>query len=557
MKKPSPNDCSTPSKTLSVRLLFLLISLSFSLTTALALRRERLIDAWQPEHYNVSITLNDKLNEIASAQAEIEIKILKRSSLIDLDFGDLITDAVNVNGKPAVFEHRNGKLEIKLAELVNPGTKLTVTVAYHGKPKDGLILTADKDGKPSAVGDNWPDRVHHWIPSFDHPSAKATVTFKITAPVQDIVVANGRLDHVEVQANGNRTWTYTEGVPIPAYCMIIGVGEFVRFEPTGPALTPLSYYVPHSDSPYALKGFAPAAPAVQLFSQTVGPYPYEKLAMIVGATRFGGMENSSAIVFASSLFNPNPNAKLSETFGIPTGTMSVVAHEIAHQWFGDSVTESTWSDLWLSEGFATYFAGLFIQKHDGEEAFQRYMTQAAQTSLAYDKSKHTPIFDTQTENLFSLLNANNYQKGAWVLHMLRSRLGDGPFFRGIRNYYQAHKNATANTEDLRTALEKASGKDLRSFFTRWVYESGHPQYELSSTWDEKRATTTLVLTQLQSGNLFLDPVPITVVTKNGPQDVTIQPTGKTTSKTIKLKAKPTAVEIDPRNTLLKESSVRN
>ena len=273
------------------RSLLFLVTLSFSITTALAIRRERLIDSWKPEHYLVHITLNDQLTEIVSARTQVDILVLKKLTLIDLDFGDLVTEAVTVIGKQATFEHRNGKLQISLSEPVNAGTRLAIAVAYHGKPKDGLILTNDKDGKPSAVGDNWPDRVHHWIPSLDHPSAKATVTFKVTAPVRDTVVANGRLDRVDTEASGNRTWTYTEGVPIPPYCMIIGVGQFVRIEPTQPALTPLSYYVPHSDGPYTLKGFAPAAPAVQLFSQMVGPYPYEKLALIIGATRFGGMEN--------------------------------------------------------------------------------------------------------------------------------------------------------------------------------------------------------------------------------------------------------------------------
>src|SRR5206468_8546137 len=183
----------------------------------------------------------------------------------------------------------------------------------------------------------------------------------------------------------------------------------------------------------------------------------KKLALIIGATRFGGMENSSAIVFTSTLFDLRANEKTSAYFGIPTRIEDVVAHEIAHQWFGDSVTESTWADLWLSEGFATYFAGLFLQRNEGEEAFQAYMKQAAETYFAYEKSTRTPIHDTDTEDLFKLLNANNYQKGAWILHMLRSQLGDDVFFRGIRAYYNAHRNATANTEDFRKALENSAG----------------------------------------------------------------------------------------------------
>lgn len=529
----------------------LLVLLALLSSVVFATRVERLIDSWQPKHYVVSLTLNDQLSELVSASARIDVVVRKRTTLIDLDFGELQTKSVTVDTKPASFTHRNGKLEIKLAEAANPGTKIAIEVVYHGKPKDGLIMSADKDGKPSAVGDNWPNRVHHWIPTLDHPSAKATITFNITAPAREEVVANGRLDHVQTTANGSRTWTYSTGVPIPPYCMVIAVGQFTRLEPSQRTPTPLSYYVPGSDSAVALKGFAPSIPSLEYFNETVAPYPYEKLAMIVGATRFGGMENSSAIVFASTLFNPRPNAKISAPFGIPRGTVALIAHEIAHQWFGDSVTESTWADLWLSEGFATYFAGLFLQRYDSEAAFQEYMNQAAENVIAYDKKKRTPIFDRETENLFDLLNANNYQKGAWVLHMLRSSLGDDVFFRGIRDYYHAHQNATASTEDLRAALEKASGKNLAGFFNRWVYDSGHPHYQLSWEWVRKREVR-LVLRQLQSGNAFLDPVPITITTANGKRDVVLKPKDKQLSQTIQLSEKPTSIEIDPRNTLLKE-----
>jgi aminopeptidase N len=304
----------------------------------------------------------------------------------------------------------------------------------------------------------------------------------------------------------------------------------------------------------AVKGFASSIPSVAYFSETVAPYPYEKLALIVGATRFGGMENSSAIVFTSNLFGPRPQGKISKTFGVPIPTTSLIAHEIAHQWFGDSVTESTWADLWLSEGFATYFAGLFLQKYESEEAFQGYMKEAAATAFAYENRNRTPIHDRDTEDLFKLLNGNNYQKGAWVLHMLRSRLGDEAFFRGIRDYYQSHANATASTEDLRVALEKSSGQDLRSFFTRWVYDSGHPQYELSWQWLRGRELR-LELKQVQLGNVFLDPVPVVIKTAAGPRNVILKPSGKMTVETIKLSERPSGVELDPQNTLLKEAKV--
>ncbi|HEV8430393.1 MAG TPA: M1 family metallopeptidase [Pyrinomonadaceae bacterium] len=536
------------------RVIFFLFLFSSS---GLAARVEPLIDTWKPQHYLVNITLNDQLSEITSASVRINLTIVKPTRELDIEFGDLTIDRVMLNGSPHTFLRKDGNLHLDLPQSLAPGKVLVLQVDYHGRPKDGLILTKDKDGHPSAVGDNWPNRVHHWIPALDHPSAKATVTFNITAPAGQEVVANGRLDHVEITASGQRTWTYSEGVPIPPYCMIIAVGQFAKVEPSERAVTPLSYYVPLSERDLALKGFSPVASALSFFTQTVALYPYEKLALIVGATRFGGMENSSAIVFTSNLLNraPSPIGMSAAFKGVPINNLNLISHEIAHQWFGDSVTESTWSDLWLSEGFATYFAGLFLQRTEGEDAFRVYMNNAALAVLAYEKKKLVPIFDRDTENLMDLLNANNYQKGAWILHMLRSQLGDDAFFRGIRSYYETHKNATASSEDLRAAFEKASGKDLRAFFARWVYDSGHPQYELSWEWVGMEELK-LVLTQVQSGNAFPDPVHVRVITAQGKHDVVLKPLGKQLFESIPFWDKPLSIEVDPQNLLLDEATVK-
>ena len=546
---------STKTMTNKHRLLLTLLFLPLQLSTAFAARVERLIDTWRPEHYQVNITLNDQLSEITSASTQISILVLKPTQVIDLDFGDLTMDKVSLNSVTVPFTHQKGKLQINLPQPANAGTRLVVTVDYHGKPKDGLVLTLDKDGKPTAIGDNWPDRVHHWIPTLDHPSAKATVTFNVTASPREEVVANGRLDHVGTNANGQRTWTYTENSPIPPYCMIIGVGEFARVDPLPMKLIPISYYVSQSERQLAEKGFSPTIPSLAFFNYTIAQYPYEKLAMIVGATRFGGMENSSAIVFASNLLTRSGPPNMSKTYGIPLGNVSVIAHEIAHQWFGDSVTESTWADLWLSEGFATYYAGLFLQRYEGDDAFQSYMKNAATQVFEYEKKQRTPIFDRDTENLMNLLNENNYQKGSWVLHMLRLKLGDEVFSRGIRNYYQSHENSVASSEDLRLALEKASGKDLRDFFARWIYDSGHPQYELSWQWLAGK-NLKVIFKQVQTGNAFLDPVPITITTASGRRDIVLKPTGKELIQTIPLSEKPINIEVDPQNTLLREARVK-
>lgn len=529
--------------------------LAFGLATpSFAARIERVIDTWKPTNYNVSLIFNDKLTEITGAKTEITILFLKDSlSQIDLDFGELPIDVVTINNHSAQYTQSPDRISVKLPQRVRQGTSLVIAISYHGKPKDGLIMTLDKAGKPSAVGDNWPDRVHHWIPSLDHPSAKATVTFSVTAPTQNVVVANGKLARVDNSSSTTRTWTYSEGVPIPPYCMIVAVGDFAIVEPSMKTVL-LSYYVPDPDRAFAAQGFGPANPSLMFFSQTVAPYPYEKLALIIGATRFGGMENSSAIVFPNTVFNAGAD-EFSNAFRIREGLRNVVAHEIAHQWFGDSVTEATWSDLWLSEGFAEYFAGLFVQRYEGERDFQRYMNQLAHTYFNYEKTRRSPIYDSETEDLFKLLNANNYQKGAWVLHMLRSELGDTQFFRGIRSYYDAHRNSTATSEDLRVALEKASDRDLKDFFARWVYGAGHPSYELLWRWNKKTNKLRLTLKQIQAEPAFPNAVPIDILTANGKHRFVLRTTGRQTVDEVNLNAAPTTVDIDPDNTILKDARV--
>lgn len=235
--------------------LLLALVLSGFVTQSFARRTERLIDSWKPLNYNVSLAFNERLTEITSARTEITILTLKDNlSQIDLDFGDLPIDAVTVNKHATPYERSRDLLKIKLAKALRRDTRLVVVVSYHGKPKDGLILAPDKAGKPAAVGDNWPNRVHHWIPSLDHPSAKATVTFSVTAPVADTVVANGDLTRIEETSKTARTWTFTESVPIPPYCMIIAVGDFAQLGPPTLEGPPLYYYVPQPDKSFAMQG---------------------------------------------------------------------------------------------------------------------------------------------------------------------------------------------------------------------------------------------------------------------------------------------------------------
>ena len=180
------------------------------------------------------------------------------------------------------------------------------------------------------------------------------------------------------------------------------------------------------------------------------------------------------------------------------------------------------------------------------------MRGAATRYFAYEKQHNIPVHDTETLDLMKLLNSNNYEKGAWILHMLRERIGDEAFFKGLRDYYNAHRDANATAEDLRRALEQSSGKNLRGFFLRWVYGAGHPIYRVHWGVNRRGSLLRVNVSQVQKGPAFLDPIPIELVVNGQTIKRTIYPQSKLAALTIRLSAKPTSTKFDPNETLLKE-----
>src|SRR6266487_4989893 len=231
-------------KTLWPSLAFLL--LLFPLT-ATAQRQERIVDTWKPLHYDVNITLNNELTEISNAKTEITAIVLKDGvKTIDLDFGAMPIDSVKLNGGPAHYDRQPDLLNVALRHPFKNGEKVNIAVNYHGRPKDGLVFATDRDGKPSVTGDNWPNRVHQWIPCLDYPSAKATVSFTVTAPQRETVVANGKFINITGNAVTSH-WKYEEAKAIPPYCMIVAVNQGAIIYSPDKTITSLLYNVPQKD----------------------------------------------------------------------------------------------------------------------------------------------------------------------------------------------------------------------------------------------------------------------------------------------------------------------
>lgn len=446
--------------------------------------------------YDVALVLPDSGHRI---EGDATLTVHRRVPLdtLVLDFMDLAVRDVAVNGRVVPVTRTAETLRIPLG--AGHGDTLQVRVRYAGVPKDGLIIR-DTLGQWSAFGDNWPNRARYWIPSVDDPADKATVSWTVTVPPGRSVVANGeRLAVGRIRAQydrANPTFRFRESKPIPTYVMVIGAGAMLR-TPLGetacglaevtPCVSQDVWTLPTSAQP--LPGpFARAGDIVTLFSRLVAPFPYEKLSHLQAATIFGGMENAGAIFYDTRLF---------ETGRLGEG---LIAHETAHQWFGDAVTEREWRDLWLSEGFATYFAALWTEHARGADSLRAQMAAIRSAILADTAAVvRRAVIDTTWRSPMELLNRNSYDKGAWVLHMLRGSVGDSAFFRGVRAYYLANRHANADTKALQLALEQASGKPLGWFFDQWLRRPGYP--ELTFGWRHDPVKREVVV-QLAQGSRF-------------------------------------------------------
>jgi aminopeptidase N len=493
-------------------------------------------------HYEVEVGLGFGVLWF-EGRTDVRVAVQEDEAVLPLDFSGLAVAEVLLDGRQAAYDHAEGILRVPLTGHES-GDTATVTVRYEGVPDDGLIIRENVHGEPAAFVDNWPNRTRFWLPSVDHPADKATVRYTVHAPAAWKVIANGHLaagpTPTPADAIGpkedRRSWTWEVGVPISPYNMVIGAADLevrtVGLAACGraPAVrradgcVEVTYWVYPQDVERAEPSFRRAAEMVDHFTEVVGPFPFEKLANVQSATRFGGMENASAIFYSERGIAEGRNIE---------GTVS---HEIAHQWFGDAVTEASWHHLWLSEGFATYFGAQFFEAADGVEAFRARMEQSRQRVLGSENANR-PVYDPEERNLFALLNDNNYPKGGWVLHMLRGIVGDDAFFDGIRAYYARHVHTAVLTEDFQKAMEGVAGQDLSWFFQQWIYQPGYPTFETEWTWtagDGPDGFVDLTVRQVQRADWPTFRVPVEVELTAG---------GRTVRERIEVRERETTVRL--------------
>jgi aminopeptidase N len=473
------------------------------------------------ERYTYEIALPDTGRRI-SVSALARLASSPRVDTVAFDLDDAMrVSAVSFNCEDmletARFVRAPGQVKVVIpnardrASGYAPRQTNCIRISYAGEPTDGLIIGTDAKGRWQAFGDNFPNRARHWLASIDHPSRKAKVTFRVIAPAGRTVVANGRL--VESSLSGERSVTvWREDRAIPTYGMVIAAGPLAMldlgrtacgFAEDRGCVSQAVWYAPElrSDMPGQ---FARAGEIVEFFARTIGEYPYEKLGHVQSSTRYGGMENPSAIFYSDRGFR--------QKNGIDDG---LIAHETAHQWFGDAVTEHEWAHMWLSEGFATFFAALWAQHARGDTAYAAQMAHNRDAVLRAVVAASRAVIDSIETDPNRLLNENSYQKGGLVLHMLRLEVGDSAFYAGLRRYYLAHRHGTALTQDLQRAIEEASGRDLGWFFDQWLRQPGWAELRTSWAIDGASGRAMLLVDQASRFGPYRLSLPIDAVNTAG------------------------------------------
>ena len=504
-------------------------------------------------HYRFQLTLNDENDQI-SGEATVEVRFQKAAvSDFELDLVDrgangkgMTVESVTSEGKEIAFVHQNDRLRLQLPAPAQPNQKCAVRIVYRGIPEDGLIISANQHGDRTFFGDNWPNRARHWLPTVDHPSDKATCEFLVIAPNHYQVIANGaKVKETDLPASRLTHWK--ESVPIPTKVMVIGVARFAVQQVGEVNGKPVQSWVYPQDREAGFYDYALALPILQFMEQRIGPYAYEKLANVQSKTRYGGMENASNIFYDEKTVTGKRTSE------------DLLAHEIAHQWFGDSASERDWHHVWLSEGFATYLTQAYLETTYGRERLVQGMTEARTKVLAYyQNTPDAPVVDTTVTDLNQLLNPNSYQKGAWVLHMLRRAVGEKSFWKGIRDYYQLYRDGNALTTDFQRVMEKTSGKDLAFFFQQWLFQAGQPTLEGAWQYNTAEKKLLVEVKQVQrSGSLFRFPLEIGVydaATKRL-KTVTVEVDQMEHTFRIPLANAPATVALDPDTWLLMKGTI--
>jgi aminopeptidase N len=504
-------------------------------------------------HTLLRIKIDEKANTVEGT-ATLTVQPIHDLDRVELDAASMEIRSVTLGGKKVAFDHDEPRLVLRPAKKLAEAKPVEVKIDYFARPRRGLYFIQPDKHYPKKPYQVWSqgesEDNHNWFPGYDYPNNKATSEAYIQVRAPYVAFSNGHLVGVE-KKSGWATYHWKQDAAQPNYLIAVVVGEFDEVKETWDGI-PLHHFVPKGMKPWAVETFKQTANILAFFSRVTGyRYPYPKYAQAVIADfMWGGMENTSMTTVNERFLILPEHRDDADPDGL-------VAHEAAHQWFGDLITTKSWDHIWLNEGFATYFDALWHEGFHGKDLFQQELVDNADAYFAEDKEQYRRPIVTRTfaenEDLF---DRHTYQKGSLVLHMLRTELGDGLWWKSIRHYVKKFEWKNVETSDLKIAIEEATGRSFDWFFDQWVYKAGHPEFEARWDYDDraKFAKVTIKQTQKVVGETPLFRVPMKVWVWSSPKahtehEITITRTEE--SFFLPSPQKPVLVQLDPHGDVLK------
>src|SRR5712692_8568695 len=478
------------------------------------------------------------------------------TSKVAFDSVGLTIQTVTINKAPAKFESTASKLIVPLPAAAHSGEKFDVDIRYEGKPAKGLyFILPDKDypNRPKQIwSQGESEDTRYYLPTYDYPNDRLTTETILTVPASWITVANGKLINVTKAGDDMKTWTWRESLPSSTYLITVVACEFDEAKQSWHGV-PVTYYAPKGRGDRLLPNYERTPAMMEVFSKKLGvDYPWEKYAQtMVDDFVAGGMENTSATTnTSSSLKNP----KLIPEF--PGDEDPLISHELAHQWFGDLVTCKDWGNVWLNEGFATFFEMVWSEAHYPKDQadYERWMRVKEwldRTNL-YAKPMVRHDFDDSSE-----FDDNAYGKGGLALYMLRHQIGEDAFYRGLKRYLEVNRGKNVVTADLIRAMEEANHIDVQRFFDQWVYGAGAPKFEISYTYDDATHQIALSVKQTQRiegyVGIFQVPVDVEITTRSSAKLHTVHISKEAQTFALSADAAPLMVVFDKGGRVLKST----
>ncbi len=503
-------------------------------------------------HLAVDVTPDFQQHTI-QAKAVLRFKpIAKPTQEIRLDAIDLDVSSLTATAEVQCWQLTDEGIIVTFARPIDPEREVLVTVVYSAEPTSGLYFrTPDMGYKPGdshlfSQGEEIEAR--HWYPCLDSPNQMFTSEVTCRVPEGMTVISNGRLVSQRLDpATGLTAFHWKQDKPHANYLISLVAGYFKKLEDTCHGV-PLAFFTPPSEIAQAASSFRDTKDMVAFFEEDIGvPYPWDKYYQVcVNDFVAGGMENTSATTLTDGTLFTDATENIRSSEGL-------VAHELAHQWFGDLVTCKDWSHTWLNESFATYYETLYAGHKHGRDAllYELYGRARQITGISDDRK---PIVRRTYDSPGEMFGYLSYPKGSWVLHMLRAQLGEDLFRRCIKAYLERHKFGNVVTEDLRSVLEELSGRSFDQFFDQWLYHGRFPELEIGYSWDEvsKLARVSIAQKQQIDADVLLFNFPLTVRFKGGfgTLDRTVQVAKRQEDFYFALPSPPDLVRVDPEYTLL-------